>query len=538
MRTAAPLALVAVIGAVAYTSHLVDDRAAIMAFASTAPWLLICHPSRGPSLRAASIFLGMLYAIGLASLQWLIKISVGGWLIAPVFYVVLFIPMFAMARGLFAMWPRAPLSLLWPLAFVAGEWIRISTSPGEVPFGQLAQALVAYPRLAQSADIGGAWILSGLAASTGGLIASVVYPGLTGSRRGLPMLMREAAFPVVALALCLIYGEMQLRAVSFTPGPVVLLVQPNTPGWRDPTRARERTLDIIRMTETAVDQQPVEMVVWPENSLVLNAPDESDASRERLGRVRALAAKLGAPVVADGGSFTTTTARERHSAAVVFPSGKLERSDKQLLVPWSEYVPFRELLNRLRPGAGDSFERFVRARNPSLTPVEYGGDDPRLFELAEVPQTLFVVPICYEGLSSRTMNAMYRRALDHGARRLFVANVVNEILLGESVHRQTLAYSRLRAIEGRVTVLRATNDGISAVINPNGEVQAMLEDADNRGTLRATVVFDSRFGTPYARLGDFVPQVSLAAVASLLILGFVDQQRHSSYRTRHASVRI
>jgi len=537
MRTASPLAGAAVIGAVAYTSHLVDDRAAIIAFASTVPWLLICHPINGPSLRAGAVFLGMLYAIGLASLPWLIKVSVGGWLIVPIFYVVLFIPMFALARGLFALWPRAPLSLLWPLAFVAGEWIRISASPGEVPFGQLAQALVAYPRLAQSVDIGGAWILSGLAASTGGLIASVLYPGLTRSLRDLPMLVREAAFPVVALVVCLAYGEMQLRAAPFAPGPVVLLVQPNTPGWRDPVRAKERTLDIVRMSETAVGQRPVDLVVWPENSLVLNAPDETDASRERLAPVRALAAKLGAPVVADGGSFTSATARERHSAAVVFPSGKLERSEKQLLVPWSEYVPFRDLLNRLRSGTGDSFERFVRARNPSLTPIEFGGDGPRLFEFADDHQTLFVVPICYEGLSSRAMNAMYRRAMDRGAERLFVANVVNEILLGESVHRQTLAYSRLRAIEGRVTVLRATNNGISAVINPNGEVQAMVEDADGRGALRATVVFDSRFGTPYVRLGDVIPKVSLAAAASLLVLGFVNRRRVSG-RARNASVRV
>lgn len=206
MRGATSLTRAAVIGSIAYSLHLVDERAAILAFVSTAPWLLICHPKTGPGLRALAVFLGMIYAIGLASLPWLIKISVGGWLIVPMFYVVLFVPMFALSRALFALWPQAPLSLLWPLAFVAGEWIRMSTSPGEVPFGQLAQALVAYPRLAQSVDIGGAWILSGLAGSTGGLIASVLHPSLTGSRRNVLMLVREAALPIIVLVSCLAYG--------------------------------------------------------------------------------------------------------------------------------------------------------------------------------------------------------------------------------------------------------------------------------------------------------------------------------------------
>lgn len=292
------------------------------------------------------------------------------------------------------------------------------------------------------------------------------------------------------------------------------------------------------MSEAAIGEGPADMIVWPENSLVLNGPDDSDESRERLAPVRLLAARLGVPIVADGSSFPSASARERHSAAVVFPSGKLERSDKQLLVPWSEYVPFRDLLNRLRPGTGDSFERFVHARNPFLTPIEYGGEGPRIFELTADHRTLFVVPICYEGLSSRAMNEMFRRVVDGGSQHVFVANVVNEILLGESVHRQTLAYSRLRAIEGRVTIVRATNNGISAVIDPNGEVRAMLDDADKRGTLRASVVFDPRFGTRYTRFGDFIPKASLAVSASLLILGFANRRRISSERAHNTSVGV
>lgn len=69
--------------------------------------------------------------------------------------------------------------------------------------------------------------------------------------------------------------------------------------------------------------------------------------------------------------------------------------------------PFRRDLNWLSPGFGDSFEQFVRSRNPHLRPVDPGASLPQLFELPASAHTLFAVPICYELLSSHAMNAMY-----------------------------------------------------------------------------------------------------------------------------------
>jgi apolipoprotein N-acyltransferase len=66
--------------------------------------------------------------------------------------------------------------------------------------------------------------------------------------------------------------------------------------------------------------------------------------------------------------------------------------------------------------------------------------------------------------------------------------------------------SRLRAVETRRWLVRASGSGISAVIDPRGEIVASLPYGD-RGTLRATVALRTGL-TPYVRDGDWVVWLS------------------------------
>jgi apolipoprotein N-acyltransferase len=187
---------------------------------------------------------------------------------------------------------------------------------------------------------------------------------------------------------------------------------------------------------------------------------------------------------------------------------EVARYDKMHLVPFGEYVPFRETLPWMqtftpykwdyscRPG--ESFTRF---------PLKAGD---RTFT--------FGCLICYED-SDPYLARQYAgddRPVD------FLVNMSNDGWFnGTEEHEQHLAICRFRAVEARRSVVRAVNMGISAVIDPSGRVVALPGESWSSskkmdGIVSAVVPLDARESW-YARLGDWVP----AACWGLLVLGHV-----------------
>jgi apolipoprotein N-acyltransferase len=78
-----------------------------------------------------------------------------------------------------------------------------------------------------------------------------------------------------------------------------------------------------------------------------------------------------------------------------------------------------------------------------------------------------------------------------------------------------LALARFRAVEQRRFVVRATNSGISAVIDPLGRVlqqTPLLESTTLRASVHALDV-----DSPYRRFGDWPGWIAVAVVASMLV---------------------
>jgi apolipoprotein N-acyltransferase len=136
------------------------------------------------------------------------------------------------------------------------------------------------------------------------------------------------------------------------------------------------------------------------------------------------------------------------------------RYDKAHLVPFGEYLPVRSILgriglSRLVPGEGD------------FSP----GPGPRTFALPGfssegVPATVGV-QICYEIVFSG-------RVVDEAHRPTFLFNPSNDAWFGSWGPPQHLAQARLRAIEEGISVIRATPNGISALISPTGRLVATV----------------------------------------------------------------
>ena len=130
----------------------------------------------------------------------------------------------------------------------------------------------------------------------------------------------------------------------------------------------------------------------------------------------------------------------------------------------------------------------------SLPSVDFSAGPDNQPTLSAAGQKL-ALTICYEDAFGSAQLPVLREAT-------LLINVTNNAWFGNSTApHEHLQISRLRAIEAGRFLIRATNDGVTAVIAPHGEVVAQLPQF-REGVLRADVVPMTGL-TPYARVGNY-----------------------------------
>lgn len=170
---------------------------------------------------------------------------------------------------------------------------------------------------------------------------------------------------------------------------------------------------------------------------------------------------------------------------------------KHHLLPFGEFVPpgFHWFVELMHIPIGD------QARGTSIAPLAVGGQRVRPV-------------ICYEDLFGEDM---VRSVIGPHAATLF-ANATNLAWFGpRMVQDQHLQFSRMRALEFQRPMVRATNTGITGVVDYQGHLTARLP-AETRGVLEAQV--HGRIGeTPYAKwLARFgLWPLAVAATAALAL---------------------
>ena len=147
------------------------------------------------------------------------------------------------------------------------------------------------------------------------------------------------------------------------------------------------------------------------------------------------------------------------SAMVFDAAGKeVGRYDKIHLVPWGEYVPFKRIF---------FFARKLTGKVAAFTP----GDDRKVFHLSDGHGAMhrYGIFICYEAVFADEI----RQFAKNGA-EVFVTGSDDGWYGDTSAPWQLLNMARMRAMENRRWILRATNDGITAVIDPYGRVRQSI----------------------------------------------------------------
>jgi len=184
------------------------------------------------------------------------------------------------------------------------------------------------------------------------------------------------------------------------------------------------------------------------------------------------------------------------------------RYDKHHLVPFGEFIP---------PGA----RWFVDLMTIPLG--DFGRGD--LVQPAFRVKDQWVLPnVCYEDLFGEEIAAQLSAAADRNAPvPSLLLNVSNIAWFGDTIALpQHLQISQMRSLETGRPMLRATNTGMTAVIDERGRISAQLP-AYTRGSLAVTVQ-GTRDMTPYTRLGNTLP----VGLALMLLMALALKSRRAS----------
>jgi len=240
----------------------------------------------------------------------------------------------------------------------------------------------------------------------------------------------------------------------------------------------------------------IKLIVWPE------APAPFYPSDPDFHAFVAAIARQSRAYVLFGGVGHTPSGDPLNSAFFMTPEGVIaDRYDKIKLVPFGEFVPSPfGWVNRISKEAGDF------APGSRIVVFHPKGDRP-----GQDPLGIGAF-ICYES----AFPDLVRRFVRQGAGIL--VNLSNDGYFGTSAARdQHLALVRMRAAENRRWILRATNDGITAVVDPAGRVAQRLQPYRELAADMRLNRLDAL--TPYTRHGDWFAWACLIVGLAAAALG-------------------
>jgi len=257
------------------------------------------------------------------------------------------------------------------------------------------------------------------------------------------------------LAAVLIYGQVRIRTVDRQAAAAekltVGLIQTN----RGAVDKRLDPASLLRehqdMSRTLAASRPIDLIVWPESVLRVIARSRTGSLPTALTGDTHTATLFGAVL-----QIGESSAAPVHSSAILTDaSGRvLGTYDKMVLVPFGEYIPFGELfpaLYSLVPATG-RFQAGV-----SREPLPLG-------------KHLLSVNICYEDIFPGQVRSLMRGGPDRRIPDLLI-NLTNDSWYGRTTEpTEHLALASFRSIEHRRSLVRSTNTGISAFVDPVGRI--------------------------------------------------------------------
>jgi apolipoprotein N-acyltransferase len=360
----------------------------------------------------------------------------------------------------------------WPV-LTACCWVLIEYAYSRIPFGGFGWTRIAYAAvdtpLAGFFPIIGVAGVSFLVALVGQLIAWAIFVLVPVSANRPTRRVRLVIAIVALISIGLLGSALRLYQVEPAASPAgsvhVGILQGNIPGRGIEAMGRARSVTnnhlsetIHLMTQVRLGQQPEpDFLLWPENSTDID-PTIDPITKQT---VQAAAEVAGRPILV-GAVMQGPGPDERQTAALWWDPdrGVLARYDKQNLVPFGEWIPFRAQLLPLIPLLQQVGAQSVRGTRPGVLDVTAGG---RAIKIGDA--------ICFELAYDQTI---YGSVI--GGAHVMMVQSNNATYGGTGQIEQQFAITRARAMETRREIAVATTNSVSGFITRDGAVALRTQE--------------------------------------------------------------
>ncbi|MBQ3837979.1 MAG: apolipoprotein N-acyltransferase [Treponema sp.] len=423
------------------------------------------------------------------------------------------------------------------LVRVIYEWAK-STGFLAYPWGVLPMAAFDNKILAQSADIFGVYGLTFMMAFGAGTLAEFALLAIktpfekdffAQSRKS--ALRRNAKCLLAMLSLAACYGTYKLG--RFTPEQKTLnavLVQQNKDPWASSDDTDSLRIS-MKLSEEGIDEflkngERADLVVWSEAVLRYGLPHSLKRYTfyPQEESLFSFIQRMDTPFIIGGPYIIDATKNKYANAALVFDRTSSFKGyyGKSHLVPFAEVIPGVEY-----PWVRNCMDRMVGFSNGWTAGGQY-----RLFEIqgkkcvetpavkivslvdqAEKPNATVRIasPICFEDAFPDVCGPFHKAGAE-----VFMNITDDSWSKTDSAEWQHFAVASFRAIEYRTTLVRATNAGLTAVVDNKGRVLQSLP-LFKSGYLNAKIPIYERQETVYSEYGNWFVH-SLLILAALLAL--------------------
>jgi len=396
--------------------------------------------------------------------------------------------------------PRVPLWVTLPIVWTTLEWGVGHAGDVAFPWLGIGTSLTDAPVLVQWADLAGArgiglWLMW----------CSVLLVEAALSFRGqVRSAAWRAAAVIATVAASWAYGAHRMTTLPLRPAGVVGLVQPNI-GYQEKWDPKEiqREVDLLMSLSRRVRAQSrPDVIAWPEAAIpgFLQQEPAWDSGLARFARESHTALIVGG-LYYTGIASPDPGAYQMYNAAFYVDTtghwGLYPVYEKRYLVPVVERTPFVPVSwFKAIPGIANWSGRFRPGTKLPLYPTPVGKAG---------------VIVCYES----AFEDLTRRYRAEGANVVF--NITNDAWYGQTTAPyQHAAHLIMRAIETRMGIARAANDGVSEFVDPLGRVT----DATVLGTedVVSGRLVTSDVVSLYVKWGDWVGTVAALITAGLVVV--------------------
>lgn len=397
-------------------------------------------------------------------------------------------------------------AVLVSFGYVLGEFVQ-SLGTFAMPWVRLFVGQTEHTALLQSASLFGSYFITFIMVLVNALLAQALLD-MNGERR-----RARNCFCVALAVFCLNlgFGLVRINTVNYTDCKKLdaVVLQGNIPSsekWTGKVSDGEvyRALADTAAEDTAYTQSP-DIAVMPETAFPTVL--KHDDGRMTMAKVDSvyIANRLDAEVMV--GAFCKDGDNEYNSLFVVDKEGNVSKPyNKQHLVPFGEFMPYRKVLSAIVPSLAE-----INMLSSDLSK----GTDYRPLETKAGKAACL---ICFDSIFSDTA----RKQVKNGADYIVVSTNDSWYKTSDALY-QHADHSIMRAIENNRPVIRSANTGVSKIIDSKGNVLAETE-VDTRTYIRETVSMP-KDKTLYNHVGDVPVYIGALLIVIALVYGLIKNRK-------------